>query len=480
MSWPHPRSLLDRPGGHVARRGRVAIVVVTIAVALVGGGSLGDPVGSLRGGAVDAGGAQGQEVTTSPTAPRSTTATSESTTAATTTPMPGPTPTPAPGATTGITGVGVASSPGVTQLAGGDEFSTVVSFPPTLATSWPPPPNGTARAILAIDNATGQVVASDQEDLRLAVASTIKLVTALTTRRLMPLDRMITAGPEADLGGSTAAIEPGDTWAVQDLLLGLLLRSGNDAAEVLAVADGDRSAFIDEMNTTVEALGIQGATVTDPSGLEDTNLLSARDLATIAQAVLDDEVLAEMVALDAASLPATGVVPNRNLLLQRLDNAIGIKTGTTDLAGASLVGAAVWRDRVVTTVVLATVNDDARYDETEALMRFVDDIGTVSVEVGSRIRVPGAWVGERSQLTLWSPEQVTVGTDVAVDGAVTATQVRLGDQEIASAVMTVAPDAVATGRGGQPGMGQAAAVTVYDALRQAVAVGLVPTEGAGG
>ncbi|HKJ55292.1 MAG TPA: serine hydrolase [Nitriliruptoraceae bacterium] len=367
-----------------------------------------------------------------------------------------------------------------TVVADGDDATTVVTFPPTLPSSWPAAPKDTARSQIAIDDVTGQVLASDEEDLRLAVASTVKLVTALTARRLYPLDRMVTAGPEALIEGSTAAIDPGDTWSVQDLLLGLLLRSGNDAAEVLAAADGDREAFIAEMNATIASLGIEGATVLDPSGLEDNNLMSARDLATIAQATLADEVLAEMVNLRAAPLPSTGVVPNRNLLLERLDNAIGLKTGTTDLAGASLVGGAVWQDRSVITVVLGAVNDDARYDETEALMRFVDDIGTVTVPAGARIRVPGRWVGERSEVTLWAPTEVVASTEVAADGSVAATAVRLDGEEVASAVMTVDPAALDVAGDGPVSMGQASAAVVYDALRQAAAVGLVPTGEAGG
>lgn len=367
-----------------------------------------------------------------------------------------------------------------TVVADGEDSTTVITFPPTLPSSWPNAPKDTARSQIAIDDVTGQVLASDEEDLRLAVASTVKLVTALTARRLMPLDRMVTAGPEAEIEGSTAAIDPGDTWAVQDLLLGLLLRSGNDAAEVLASADGDRDAFIAEMNATIASLGIEGATVLDPSGLEDNNLLSARDLATIAQATLADEVLAEMVNLRAAPLPSTGVVPNRNLLLERLDNAIGLKTGTTDLAGASLVGGAVWQDRSVITVVLGAVNDDARYDETETLMRFVDDIGTVTVPAGARIRVPGRWVGELSEVTLWAPTEVVASTEVAADGSVAATDVRLDGEEVASAVMTVDPAALDVARDGPVSMGQASAAVVYDALRQAAAVGLVPTGEAGG
>ena len=367
-----------------------------------------------------------------------------------------------------------------TAISAGTDSTTVVSFPPTLASSWPEPPPGTARTTIAIDDGTGQLLAAEDPDFRLAVASTVKLVTALTTRRLMALDRMVTVGPEVEIGGSTAALDPGDTWSVEDLLLGLLLRSGNDAAEALAAADGDRDAFLAEMNATVAALGIEGATIVDPSGLDDANLLSARDLATIAQAVLDDEVLAEMVALEAASLPSTGVVPNRNLLLERLDNAIGVKTGTTDLSGASLVGAGVWQDRTIVTVILGAVNDDARYDETEALMRWIDDIGTVTVDVGGRIRLPGRWVGERSELTLWSPGEVVASTDVAADGRVAATVVRLGGEEVASAVMTVDDGALDPGAGSPPSMGQAAAATVYDAMRQAVSLGMLASDGDGG
>lgn len=375
-----------------------------------------------------------------------------------------------------------------TTPAGQGPSATTATAPPgevavvfelTPPTTWPQPPVGTARAVYAIDAQSGQVLAQHHPDERMEVASTIKLVTALTARRLYDLDQSVTVAQEVEVGGSTAALDPGDTWTVEQLLWGLLLRSGNDAAEALAVAGGDRDGFIAQMNTTLADLGVSGATVVEPNGLDDANLMSARDLATVALAVLDDPVLAEIVGAETGTLPSTGPVPNRNLLLGRLDNAVGIKTGTTDVAGASLVGAAVWQDRTVITVVLATVADEARYDETVTLLHWIDEIGTATVQVGGRIRRPGEWVGQDRDLVVWAPDDVAVDTTVAVDGSTITSRVLTAGESLAQAVVTTpsSPGGRDDGQvGPSPSAGEAVAATTYDALRSAVQFGVLGSD----
>lgn len=335
-------------------------------------------------------------------------------------------------------------------------------------TGWPTAPFGTARSILAVEASTGQVLAERNADERFEVASTVKLVTALAARRLYRLNDVLVAGPESRIEGSTAGVDPGERWTVRQLLTGLLVRSGNDAAEVLAAGGGDRESFIAQMQAVVEDLDVRGATVLEPSGLEDANLLSARDLATIARAVLEDPVLAGIVGARSADLPGIGVVPNRNLLLERLDNAVGVKTGTTDIAGSSLVGAATWQGSTVITVVLGAVADEPRYDESEALQRWVDRRLTAQrVRTGGRIRIPGAWLGRRRALAIWAPGQVEVTTSLSLQTLVVTSRIRGASGPIAQAV--VSP----TSQPAPAGAGRAAAATVYESLRAAQTVGLL-------
>lgn len=276
-----------------------------------------------------------------------------------------------------------------------------VTAPPNIG-GWPAIGPVTAASYVAIDRDSRTVLAARQADRLRSVASTVKMLTAVTARRLEPdLDRTLTAGPEvAGLEGSGVGLGEGESWTMLDLLEGMLVRSGNDAAEVVAtrLLPGGRDAFLAEMEADARRLGLDGAVIVSPSGLDDRNQLSAAHLAEIAFALLADPVLAEIVAADGVALPGLGGVPNRNELVRQDDSVVGVKTGFTEAAGWSLVAAADREDRVTVAVVLAAADDERRFDEAATLLdhaaAFTSLPALTPVEVGCpghEVRaVPGA------------------------------------------------------------------------------------------
>lgn len=231
-------------------------------------------------------------------------------------------------------------------------------------------PDPQVAAWIVVDLTTGQVLSGAAIDERRPVASTIKVLTALSVVTRAPLTERVTVGSEvAGATGSTVSLSPGDTWTVGELLDGLVSRSGNDAADALAVhVGGDLDGFLALMGEDAEALGLGALTLTSASGLGDGNLLSARDLATIARVALADPVLAPVLGRRTVTLPGLGEVETRNELLLRDPTATGVKTGFTTAAGYSLIASVERDDRGLLAVVLGADEDPARFDLAEQLL----------------------------------------------------------------------------------------------------------------
>jgi serine-type D-Ala-D-Ala carboxypeptidase (penicillin-binding protein 5/6) len=234
---------------------------------------------------------------------------------------------------------------------------------------WPEAPEVTAEAFVLVDAETGQVLAEQRSRQRRPVASTIKVLTALTVLDRADVDDVVEVGDEVEVGGASVGLEPGDEWTIEQLLDGLLIRSGNDAAEALAAhVAGDLDAFIELMAQDAAALGLEDLTLTSVSGLDDGNLLSAADLASLARVALDDEQLRPLLGRARSSLPGVGEVVNRNELLEAYPDATGVKTGYTQAAGYSLVASARRDGRELVAVVLASDEDPARFQDAAALL----------------------------------------------------------------------------------------------------------------
>lgn len=240
--------------------------------------------------------------------------------------------------------------------------------------AWPSPPALDVPAFVLVEGATGQVLAAHAADERRHVASTIKILTALSVLDRVDGDEVVTVGREVvGVGGASVQLRPGDRWSVDELLQGMLVRSGNDAAEALAVhVAGSTEGLVALMREDAEVLGLptgpDGIVLTDPTGLADGNRLSALDLATLARAALAHPTLRPLLAAETVSLPGIGTDRNRNELLGSYRGATGVKTGYTDAAGFSLVASARRGDRELVAVVLGAGPDPARFRASAALL----------------------------------------------------------------------------------------------------------------
>jgi D-alanyl-D-alanine carboxypeptidase (penicillin-binding protein 5/6) len=267
------------------------------------------------------------------------------------------------------------------------------------APGWPEPPAATATAYVLLDVETGQVLAERASDVRRPVASTVKVLTALTVLRRADPDDVVEIGEEvAAVGGAGVGLDPGERWTVRQLLDGLVVRSGNDAAVALAVhVGGTVEDFVSLMREDAEALGLDGLILASPSGLEDANRLSARDLAVVTRAALADPAFRRIAASAEVTLPGLGPQPSRNELLGVYPGANGVKTGFTEAAGYSLVASAEREGRQLVAVVLDSRDADARFDDAARLLDHGFDAFTRrEIELEARVREAGRWTDLRA------------------------------------------------------------------------------------
>jgi serine-type D-Ala-D-Ala carboxypeptidase (penicillin-binding protein 5/6) len=219
---------------------------------------------------------------------------------------------------------------------------TLLGAAPAVSGAAGPPVD--ARAWALIDARSGDVLVSHAGAQRLPIASTTKLMTAYVARRELPLDRIVRAAPYTPIyGESLLELRPGQRISVRDLLYGLILRSGNDAAYDLALAAaGSESAFVEEMNRYAAALGLTDTHYANPIGLdEEGNYSSALDLAALTRRLLRDPALARIADSRSAllrSLRPPRRIDTLNDLLYRAPWTTGVKTGHTFGAAYVLVG----------------------------------------------------------------------------------------------------------------------------------------------
>jgi serine-type D-Ala-D-Ala carboxypeptidase (penicillin-binding protein 5/6) len=212
----------------------------------------------------------------------------------------------------------------------------------------PAPPAGiSSMSWLIADADSGEVLAAKDPHARNRPASTLKLLTALLTADQLPLDRVVVATQvDADQDGSRVGMGPGGRYTVRQLLTGLLLSSGNDAAHALAMALGGVTQTVDQMNGLAAKLGARDTRAATPSGLDGPGMSSsAYDLALAFRQVLSRPLLVELLGTRQAEFPGYGnrpgfVVDNDNKLLRTYPGALGGKTGFTDDARHTQLDAA--------------------------------------------------------------------------------------------------------------------------------------------
>jgi len=208
-------------------------------------------------------------------------------------------------------------------------------------------PNVTARSAIVIEASTGHVIYSRNADQRMFPASTTKMMTLITALESGRLDEIVTVGPNADgAEGSTLWLNAGEKIPLRELLYGMIMVSGNDAA--IAIAEhlgGDVPNFTAQMTRRAKELGTKNTQFVNPHGLpSDNHYTTAHDLAIIAAHGYKLPEFEEIVTAKEKSYgwihDFPKIIRSENQMLWLYRGANGIKTGYTDAAGRCLVSAA--------------------------------------------------------------------------------------------------------------------------------------------
>jgi len=230
------------------------------------------------------------------------------------------------------------------------------------------PPDISAQSWLVADLDTGDVVAAKDPHGRYRPASTLKLLTMNVLLRGLPDRDRIVIGTQqdADMEGSRVGIGPGGRYTVQQLMLFLMLGSGNDVANALARANGGVPKTLQQMNARAKALGALDTRAATVSGLDGPGqMTSVYDLALIARSDMRLRPFPDLISTKYAQVPGFGdeegfSIANENKLLSGYPGALGGKAGFTDDAGNTYVGLAEHDGRRLVVTMLAGTQQPRR------------------------------------------------------------------------------------------------------------------------
>ena len=216
-----------------------------------------------------------------------------------------------------------------------------------------------AEKAIVLDAATGRTLYEKNAGEKSLIASTTKIMTALIVcQRCNVLDRVKIPKEAVGIEGSSMYLREGEVLTVQELLYGLMLRSGNDAAAALAIwCGGTIEGFAELMNDKARELGLQDTHFVNPHGLDAPDHHStARDLAVLTAYAMDDPIFARTVGVKSVTV-GQRVLTNHNKLLWSLPGCEGVKTGYTRAAGRILVSSAQRDGRRLVCVTINAPDD---------------------------------------------------------------------------------------------------------------------------
>ena len=259
--------------------------------------------------------------------------------------------------------------------------------------SYASPPDLNARAAILIDAKTGNVLFEKNADKKMYPASTTKIMTAILALEKVakgeisleqPITYTKTAEATMEADGSNIALKVGEQMTLGDLLKGLLLASGNDAAAIIAeYIGGTIGDFVVLMNEKAKTLGLKGTHFANPHGLHnEENYTTASDMAKIALEAMKNETFRSIVECAHIRLAATNISEERyyintNNLVSRMrypyyfyDKATGIKTGSTTEAGYCLVSSAKDGDKEVIAVIFKSDDISASHTDSKNILQY--------------------------------------------------------------------------------------------------------------
>lgn len=297
------------------------------------------------------------------------------------------------------------------------------------------PPDTAAAAYVLVDAQTGLVICGSHENQKLPMASTTKIMTTLLTLESGNLDDPFVVDAEAILvEGSSMGLQEGDVVTKRALCVGMLLPSGNDAANASAVAvAGNIPNFLHLMNRRAAEIGMTRTCFASPSGLDaEGHGASAYDMALLARVALQNPDFAEICSQQSVELsfgnpPYVRTLYNTNKLLSMSEDIIGVKTGFTDAAGRCLVSACQRDD---TTLICVTLNDKNDWADHLALYDYGFSIAeSYTVPLPSDLSIPveggektGVFIYAKEPLTLtaWNGKPATITADILLPPFLTA------------------------------------------------------------
>ena len=256
-----------------------------------------------------------------------------------------------------------------------------------------------AEKAIVLDGVSGRVLYEKNADSQSLIASTTKIMTALVIcEQCNVLDRMRIPKEAVGIEGSSMYLQEGEVLTLQELLYGLMLSSGNDAAVALAIyCGGTVEGFAELMNDKARILGLRNTHFENPNGLDSPGHYStARDLAVLAAYAMENPIFSQTVSTKSIRV-GERYLTNHNKLLWQVEGADGVKTGFTKAAGRILVSSATRDDRRLVAVTLNAPSDwqdhtsllnegFARYS-VQTVVRKGQLVGTVEVEGGENCRV---------------------------------------------------------------------------------------------
>ena len=224
-----------------------------------------------------------------------------------------------------------------------------------------------AQRAIVMDAATGRVLYEKDADSRSLIASTTKIMTALIVcERCNVRDRVKIPKEAVGIEGSSMYLREGEVLTVQELLYGLMLHSGNDAAVALAIwCGGTVEGFVELMNDKAHLLRLDSTHFANPNGLDHPeHYATARDLAVLAAYAMENPIFAQTVSTKSITVAGRSL-RNHNKLLWQVEGADGVKTGFTKAAGRILVSSACREGR---RLIAVTINDPNDWLDHKALL----------------------------------------------------------------------------------------------------------------
>ncbi|MDE6658583.1 MAG: D-alanyl-D-alanine carboxypeptidase [Eubacterium sp.] len=274
-----------------------------------------------------------------------------------------------------------------------------------------------AASAIVIDGLTNEILYEKNAYEERSMASTTKIMTSLIACESGKLDDVVSVTDEmVNVIGTSLGLRAGDKITLYDLVVGMLIVSGNDAANAAAIyLGGSIEGFAKMMNEKAESIGMKNSLFVTPSGLDEGKHHStAYDMAVLASNAIKNEIFAQICKEKRMEVTINGEkhsVYNHNKLLSYLDDCIGIKTGYTEKAGRCLVSAVNRNGKIM---ICVTMNDGNDWNDHVSLFKACDkkyqkkeikDVVNINVVGGNKDKVSASYSAEVNVL---NPEYVTV------------------------------------------------------------------------